>query len=74
MFGLEAAKVIAAICMVIAGDNPSMSSVVSQITGTQSACHAYYADCLKVSNLQACMAKRPAEMNRLYQESIRRPK
>jgi len=59
---IEVLKVVALLCSVAAGDKPSVDMVVNQIEASQTACHGFYAACLKgKTSLQDCMIKRDAE-------------
>lgn len=60
---LEVIKVIAALCMVAAGDKNDYSSVVAQVTASQRECHAFYAECVLVKrkDFSACIIERKSK-------------
>lgn len=57
---VEVVRVIAALCMVAAGDKNDYSSVVGQVQDSQVRCHAFYAKCVVGDrDLRKCMEQRP---------------
>lgn len=60
---IEVFKTIASLCMIMAGDNPSMDNMANIIEWKQVDCHSYYAECTKKSSLAECMIARPKYLN-----------
>lgn len=72
---LEIAKVIAALCMVAAGDKNDYNSVVHQINSVQIDCQGFLAKCYdKRPNILLCIMERKKEHDKEAEELRQRMK
>ena len=68
----EILKLVAAFCMVAAGDKNDYQSVVSQVENSQVECHAFYSECLETKSIQFCMKRRKQKIKEDFDEYKRK--